>query len=81
MTCRSCDVCNGSSHHWMDHVPEWDEDSEPPEWQPGDPTHCCKHCPQLGVECPVCFGDGDDQHGNTCEKCSGEGVIPWRSPN
>lgn len=76
--CRKCSVCEDSSHHWLDHVPEFDDLDEVPDWQPGDPTHSCKHCEQLGVECEHCDGTGqahgDEEH--NCSFCHGEGVIP-----
>lgn len=71
----------------MDHVPEFDDPTDVPEWLPGDPDYSCKHCDQLGVECDVCHGEGvefedeiDADDPPPCPKCNGEGVLPISKP-
>lgn len=79
--CRRCTECRNSSHHWIDN-PEFGvcEEGEHPGHQ-----FCCKHCPMLGDECPVCYGDGQGEpkddgpypQYHDCLECSGDGVIPF----
>ena len=57
--CRSCEVCVGSSHHWL---------PDPRPHDPSGPEWKCKHCLARGSTCTFCAGEG-------CRWCRGEGVI------
>jgi DnaJ-class molecular chaperone len=46
------------------------------------PSHSCKHCDAVGIECPACDGEGTVTHfrgghdyENECRLCKGEGVL------
>lgn len=71
--CRRCSECRGASHHWILNGDFGNED-EPEEIQEAD--YVCKHCDQLGRECPACYGDGTEgASDDICDNCNGEGVI------
>ena len=67
--CPKCEVCNGSSHHWVENAT-------------GDhnhPAYACKHCDALGDECKTCWGC-DRPDDCACPDCDGEGVVERHSP-
>ena len=68
-TCPKCEVCNGASHHWIEHLSR----------NPSAPSYACKHCDALGEECETC-GGCERPDGFTCPDCDGEGVVEKRVP-
>jgi hypothetical protein len=65
MRCRRCTVCDGMTHHWIEHI----EESDPPTY-----SHACKHCLAVGMICDEC-DEGLDEDGEICPTCDGEAVC------
>lgn len=72
MTCRRCNECAESAHHWLDNGDF--ENSKDNANKPTGNSHVCKHCDAVGDECEDCDGIGDSG-GIVCKQCNGEGVV------
>ena len=68
-SCPKCEVCNGSSHHWIENL----------TGNPSAPSYACKHCDALGEDCETCWGC-DRPDDMACPECDGEGVLEKHVP-